>query len=526
MKTSHTIHKRRLIWFFLFLPVGLSSLPGEIFAQPSTSKLNHLSVLRQDHANLRENFYSELKKLHKECMARNEPTGAKAIENILTPENHSILVMPKLPRELQADLPLSLSANERYWRSQLRRLQSEYAKDVYLLARRVLGAGHPSFAYELVLEVTRHDSDNKPARNLLGYVQYGEEWMSPFERDQLKRHYVNHPEFGWLPAAHVAKYEQGERRYRTRWISAQKESELRRSFDNAWTIRSEHYLVKTNHSLEKGVEISRALEDFHRFFRSMFPGFYNSPAQLKKLFAGGAVMRRTTSQLYEVHYFRNQDEYVGTLKHIPNIGVTNGFYYPKNRVAYFFDVPNVNTTPTLFHEATHQLLYESQGRNRDIAEAAHFWVIEGIANYMETFQRTDDAWSVGNPQFVRVFWARKRLLDENFYITFDRFSRMGLQPFQQDPVIANLRRRYSQATGLTHFFIHYDGGRYRDALIDHIAQLYSPIDRVRRNPSTMEELTGMTSLEIDRQYREYMTEQDKNADKIVIGVPMQPEESE
>lgn len=498
------------------LPIE-SPQPSRLFAQSANSKLNRLSVLREDHAKLRIKFRDELKKLGQECLDRNQADGVTAIRQVLVPEDSTTLVMHQYPRSVQADIELSLPAGERFWRSQFRRLRAEYAKDLYLLARRVLGAGHPSYAYEIILEVARHDPDNKPARNLLGFVQFGNEWMSPFERDQLKKHFKNHPKFGWLPASHIEKYEQGERRYRTRWVSAQKESELRRDFSNAWQIRSEHYLVKTNHSLERGVEISRALEDFHRFFHSMFPGFYNSPQQMRQLFSGNNNRPRSTSQLYEVHYFRTQDEYVNKLKHIPNIAVTNGFYYPKDRVAYFFASPKLNSNATLFHEATHQLLYESQSKHRDISESAHFWVIEGIANYMESFHRGDDAWTVGDPRFVRVFWARQRLLKENFYVPFDQFSRMGVREFQQDPLIINLRRRYGQATGITHFFIHYDNGRYRDALIEHISQLYSPITRVRRNPQTMEELTGLTSAEIDKQYREYMTEQEKTVGPIVIG---------
>ena len=61
----------------------------------------------------------------------------------------------------------------------------------------------------------------------------------------------------------------------TIWVEtadAGEEAEIRRDFRHAWEIRTEHFLVKTNHSLERGVEIARSR------IGSYGQGFYTATA--------------------------------------------------------------------------------------------------------------------------------------------------------------------------------------------------------------------------------------------------------
>ncbi len=65
-----------------------------------------------------------------------------------------------------------------------------------------------------------------------------------------------------------------------------------------------------------------------------------------------------------------------------------------------------------------------------------------------------------------------------------------------------LTKNYTQAAGLARFFMHYDNGRYREALVSHLSQLYSGDNRVRDHAAALDELTGVDFEELDRQYRE------------------------
>ncbi|MCH8830069.1 MAG: hypothetical protein IID45_10885, partial [Planctomycetes bacterium] len=285
-----------------------------------------------------------------------------------------------LPRKVQSEIPRTLPEDERIWRIDLRKAQRDYANSLYALSRRALRAGFSSYAYQLIREVGRNNSDHIAARRLLGHVRNGDVWVTSYEKSKTDRGNVWHEKFGWLPKSHVQKSNEGQRYYRRRgagrgrWIRADREATLRRNFRNAWQIRTEHYLVKTNHSLERGVEIARLLEGYYRYFFQTFAGFFNSREQMRKLFAGTATSGgRKRVKPYIVHYYRTKQEYIDKLKvKIPQIAITNGLYLTGTRIAYFFHTPLGNNNPTLYHEATHQIFYESLRRDRMIGERQHF----------------------------------------------------------------------------------------------------------------------------------------------------------
>jgi hypothetical protein len=155
----------------------------------------------------------------------------------------------------------------------------------------------------------------------------------------------------------------------------------------------------------------------------------------------------------------------------------------------------------LFHEATHQLFFESHLANRTICENHHFWIIEGIACYMESFQRKDGSFSLGDPNHIRFRGARHNLLQEKYYVPMREFSGYGMQDFQNVPK-PDLIKNYTQASGLARFFMNYDKGRYREALVKHLAQLYSNDKTTREQAQGLDELTGVDFGELDRQYAE------------------------
>ena len=65
----------------------------------------------------------------------------------------------------------------------------------------------------------------------------------------------------------------------------------------------------------------------------------------------------------------------------------------------------------------------------------------------------------------RLHAAQYRVLHDNFYVPLRQLAGQSRESFQHDPQI---RRLYSQSAGLTHFLVHYGGGRYRDALVSYL----------------------------------------------------------
>lgn len=468
-----------------------------------------LSLVRQQHATLREKFSGDLEELAEWCEERSLAAAAARVRAVATPVDPQMLLGRPLPEDVRPELSPVLPADERYWKTRLQFLQTDFAREVYLLSRRALNDGSPSYAYDLVREVARHDPDHRVARRLLGFVRLGEKWVTPYSAKMQRSRHVWHERFGWLPASHVERYEGGERFYRGRWMSARQEEEIRRDFEHAWEVRSEHFLVKTNHSLEQGVKVATALEDFYGFFFQVFAPLLTDSEQIRRLFSGGSPAA-AFSRPHEVHYYRAKDEYISRLiGRIPQIAITNGLYYTTDRTSYFYHDPDEVSEATLFHEATHQLLYETTSRDRAVAQQAHFWVIEGIACYMESFRREEGTVSLGDPDYSRFQAARYRYLVDDYYVPLAEFDSMGMQAFQTSRDIA---RNYSQAAGLSHFFMHYDNGRYRDALVEHLAQHYRLRSRRQTLVEPLDLLTGTSMDELDREYGAYLKQMQDRLD--------------
>ena len=392
-----------------------------------------------------------------------------------------------------------VSAHRDDWRRRFDELRRAQAERLLELARRALRQHHVSLAYELVLAVARENPDQEDARRLLGYQRYQNQWRTVYDIRKLRSGHVWHDRFGWLPKSHAARYEADERFYEGRWITADDEARLRADIARGWQIETEHYLVTTNHSLERGVALGRRLEQLYEAWRQAFARYYATEAQWKSLFEGRSI-ERAESPRHRVVYFRSRDEYNHALQGATaaDIAITTGIYVGDARTAYFFADENQDNA-TLYHEATHQLFSESRRVVPNIAAAANFWIVEGIACYMETLAERDGRYTLGGDDSIRFEAARYRLLEGNFYVPLAEFVRMGMNQLQQDPRIATL---YSQAAGLSHFLMHDRQGRYRDALIEYLIAIYTGRDQL----ATLADVTAMPLDLLDRQYRQFMTD--------------------
>jgi hypothetical protein len=116
---------------------------------------------------------------------------------------------------------------------------------------------------------------------------------------------------------------------------------------------------------------------------------------------------------------------------------------------------------------------------------------------MESLREEDGYYVLGGFEDERIRAAVHRLLVDDFYVPLSELTSYGMQDILLDERIATL---YSQAAGLTNFLIHYDGGRYRDALVDYLTAVYSGRDTL----NTLAELTSTSYPELDRQYRQFI----------------------
>jgi hypothetical protein len=412
-----------------------------------------------------------------------------------------------------SDPPSGLADSDaaKQWWQRFMELRCAEAERIYELAIAAGKSHQEEVAFELARETVRDNPDHEAARRVLGYKRHGQRWVSPAAERRLDVEQVWSDKFGWLPAEQAARYEQGQRFYRGQWVSPAEDARLRSNIYNGWHVESDHYLVVTNVGREEGAKLARRLETLYDAWRQAFVRFYAKPAEIQSWFATdngppavGTMGREPTHPL-QVVYFHDKAQYVDALKAVqPRIEISLGFYSASNKSAYFF-VGDEQYDGTVNHEATHQLFQEWRTAIPDPGRKNNFWIYEAMACYMESLEehRLLDGESygsyvtLGGENAGRAPAARKRLLDDGFYVPLRELAAMGREEFQQDPRISAI---YSQISGQALFLMHADSARYRAALMDYLTALYS--GRVALN--TLEKLTTAKFEELDRQYREFM----------------------
>jgi hypothetical protein len=382
------------------------------------------------------------------------------------------------------------------WWQQFVKLRQAQADALFTLAQKALFAHQPALAYELVRAAVRENPEHARARTILGYEKYDGRWVSPYAAHRLASGYVFHEKFGWIPAADVARYERGERKYLGGWIDKAIDARKHADIKSGWRVETEHYVVNTNRSLEAGVALAIQLERLNEIWRQVFVTYYLPEAELKKRFEAVAPSRPATHQ-YHVVYFRDRDEYNAALRpQQPLIGMTLGIYMFDSHTAYFFAGEEQNEQ-TLFHEATHQLFQEVRPATRDLGRRNNFWVVEAIACYMESLTAHGDYCTLGGFDEGRVPAARKRLFEDHFYVPLAELVTMSRDALQHDPRLPML---YSQSSGLALFLMHYNAGQYRQGLIDYLLAVYAS----KADTDTLARVTGTKYDKLDEQYMDFM----------------------
>jgi hypothetical protein len=383
------------------------------------------------------------------------------------------------------------------WRNRWQNLRNEQADRLIALARQAVAEHRASLAGELIVETLRENPDHEQARAILGYRRHEGVWRTPFEIRQLRAGKVWRDKFGWLPQAHVARYERGERFALGRWMTAAEEAALRKDLGRGWRVETEHYLVTTNHSLEEGVALARQLEKLYGVWQQVFASYLADEAEMLRRLEGRATFR--PARQHNVVYYRTRQEYIDALRASqPKIDITLGIYFDTTRTAYFFAGEDRNPG-TLYHEAAHQLFQETRKVAPRVGRDDNFWIVEGIACYMESLAEHDGYFTLGGMNAARMPAARHRLLVDGFYLPLTELAELGITELQNDERIAML---YSQSAGLADFFMHDEHGRYRDALVRYLVAVYSG----RAAGRTLTELTGTPYETLDRQYRAFMSQ--------------------
>jgi len=254
-----------------------------------------------------------------------------------------------------------------------------------------------------------------------------------------------------------------------------------------WHYVSEHYLIT-----------APRLEEVHRVAPRLEHLFCVWQLLLAEHFEAEHFGERENKPelLHRVVIFRNQQEYNRELLPIePSIARTNGYYSAPRKTAYFYSTE----AKILFHEGTHQILAERLFHENIPAFRNNFWVVEGIAAFMETLKIEENSYKIGDILADKLFAAKVYQFERNYNMPIQRLTAMSAADIQSKSN-AEIQRIYSQSATLVHWLMFAEEGRYRKHLFELLRQTYLGT----AGPDTLSTLTGLSYEELDKRYVEFL----------------------
>jgi hypothetical protein len=425
----------------------------------------------ESRAQLDSEFQSQLAALAAKCDDLGLPDPAKKTRAWLVQRDpgRQYLFLP--PSEADSK-PVAGSDLENKWLSKFTELRRNHAQQLFEFARSEAETGSASNAYKLLYEVLRNDPAHTNARNILQVT-------TESSRPRSRQPRVTNDKYGWQ---------------RGKW----------------WQIDSQHFQITTDAGQPAGLELAGQLEGFHALWRQVFFDYWSSREWLADRFAGKSSPA-PSERKHQVVLFRDREEYLRQLTPAePKIGVSLGYYLKGNQTSYFY-AGDDSALSVWYHEAGHQLFQETGTPIRDVGEKWNFWVVEGIAVYLESAVKHDGYFTLGGWDADRLQFVRSRTMGGEPPLPFEELAALGREALQKHP---DIRKLYTQAAGLTHFLMDGHAGRDRDEFIRRIALAYGGRD----TPHTFATLPSLTAAEFNQDFRKFLTVSDEDLQWLSIPV--------
>lgn len=377
------------------------------------------------------------------------------------------------------------------WKAERAAIRVGSAEALFALAKRAaaLVPRDLALADAWLRAVIARQPDHLEARRLLGYVPYDGGWATPYAVQQFKAGKTFHPVYGWVSADWVPHLEKGELPARGRvnrqgqglWIPAEQADAQRQDYRSGWSIRTEHFLIRANVALSEAITFGHHLETLHELFGALLADVLGDNLPLAQRFKNPSMVGEKASDPHLVSYFAEKEQFVEFLRTSEGDGIKGslGLYLPaktsraKRGHAYFYrdmGQGELPITATLYHEVSHQLLFESgvAGARDYLKNVGNFWVFEGLGTYFETLAILPDGVAkIGGLADARNREARKTFARPEALIPLSRFVRMDQVTFKADHG-GNVYLNYQEAIALTTFLMHGHDGAYREGFLDYV----------------------------------------------------------
>ena len=155
-------------------------------------------------------------------------------------------------------------------------------------------------------------------------------------------------------------------------------------------------------------------------------------------------------------------------------------------------------TATLYHEVSHQLLFETAGPNAYTRNVGNYWVFEGLGTYFETVSpQPDGSIEVGGLVGRRIEEAIRPLVGQGQLIPLAEFIAFDQNAFNSENEI---HLHYQQAMALTVFLMQWHDANYRDPFLDYVRDAYR--GRIKHGAGrSLRDRLGQPYGTLDNQFR-------------------------
>lgn len=419
------------------------------------------------------------------------------------------IILPKPESEGQVSVVLDPEVTD---------VREENARRFAELAEQAFQANRLALADVCLRELLRRKPDDPEARRRLGYVPHAGGWATPHAVGRMKKGDVLHPVFGWVPNGWVVHLEDGllpapprPGRSAIQWVPAEEADSARLGkIASGWQITTPHFKIQTSVPLDEGIDFGRRLEAFYDLFTSLCADVIGPERlQLAQLHRKpGLIAPAVAGRQHQVYYFGKKQEYVDYLAprlRDASIEGTLGIYLDEVKISFFFkdEGGDLDVEATLYHEVSHQLLFELAGPTGYLRNPGDFWVFEGLGTYFETVQyQPDGSFRYGGKVGPRMEYARGVLVEDERLIPHRRFVGFDREAFR-GTLEGDAQLHYAQANALTGMLIDRGEGRDREAFFRYVDDAYR--GRLRGASSqTLADRIGITFEELDEQLLKFL----------------------
>ena len=417
----------------------------------------------------------------------------------------------------------SVEVGKKTWQNEREAIRLEAAKALFDLAGRAAQGPESMFALadECLRGVIARQPDHAEARRLLGFLPHQGGWATPFAARKLAEGFVYDKTYGWVKGDWVPHLRRGELpdRGSNRWLPAAEADALRRDWATRWVISTEHFRIETNVPLNEAISFGRKLEDLHQLFFSIMADVIDADRLPLAQRFRNPNLKPTGSNAkspFQVFYFATRAEYSQYLTPYQGDGakISLGTYVPRKDdrskqfggVSYFFnDVGGeLDVTSTLYHEASHQLLFEAAGPDDYARNVGNYWVFEGLGTYFETLQHEPDGMlRIGGLVGPRMAQAQAQLLDEHKFVPIEDLVSMNVAKFQGARGSRVIYLHYAESMALAVFLMQAKKSRHRECFLDYVRDAYKGRFRGGSGRS-LEDRVGVRYPELDRAFLDYL----------------------